>query len=99
MAFNPVKNYASYEAFDSTATRCLGLVERHAARFMRLGGSLPRETGGHHHRMMPEQRAAILAALIVTGGRNQAEIGQRNGGFSQAAVYRVWRKHLDTLAS
>jgi DNA-binding NarL/FixJ family response regulator len=74
---------------DTTASRCLDLIARHAPRLMRIGGgSLPQEKPPctDEHRMTPERIQAALA--LVGQGLSATQIAERVGS-TQSAVRKA----------
>jgi hypothetical protein len=78
---------------ETLASRCLGLIERNAPKYMRLGGygGLSIDGSEHYKRMTPETREQMEAKLRATNSTDHVRIGMECGGFSPSAVSRVWR--------
>jgi transposase-like protein len=80
-------------ADDSTASRCLGLIERHAARMMRTGGGgIAREAASqiHTYRITADKKARALE-LSTTGLYSATEIAAMVGS-TQSTISKFLRK-------
>lgn len=85
--------FADISHDESTAVRCLNLIERHAARFIGFGGGgLSQECPVNRRTLTSRDRADIRRRLLETGGRQQAQIGRDFGGFSQRTVHKIWKE-------
>lgn len=77
---------------ESTAVRCIELVERYAAYFMRSGGGgLSESCPSFGKRLTPAQRGRIQADLRRLGDGAQYRIAKRHG-VSQGTVSKIRQK-------
>jgi hypothetical protein len=77
---------------ESTAVRCIELVERYAAYFMRTGGGrLAQEYAGGGRRLTDAHRAAIKRDLAASNGEYQYRIAKKRG-VAQGTVCKIWQK-------
>jgi hypothetical protein len=87
------RTFADISNDESVAARCLGLIERHAHRFMIAGGGgTSRECANNRRKITDFERAEIRKRLLETNGNHQAEIGHECGGISQTTVSKIWRQ-------
>lgn len=85
--------FADISHDESTAVRCINLVERCAAKFMRTGGGyLSGEYAARYRKIKEWQRRGIRRRLLETNGNHQAEIGREFGCVSQASVHKIWKE-------
>ncbi len=77
---------------ESTAVRCIELVERYAKHFMLCGGGgTTRECANNRRKITEWERDEIRRRLLETNGNHQAQIGHEVGGISQTTVHKIWR--------
>ena len=82
---------------ESTAVRCIELVERYAKHFMRIGGGgLSESNMNFGKRLTPAQRGRIQADLRKLGDGAQYRIAKRHG-VSQGTVSKI-RQKMTALA-
>jgi DNA invertase Pin-like site-specific DNA recombinase len=87
---NTTQYYQQLET-ESTASRCLALIERHAARFMRIGGGSLSCSDTQVARKpkvdTPREKVTAIYALIAEGKLSTMQIA-RTVGVSYSVVHR-----------
>ena len=75
---------------ESTASRCLSLIERNAAKFIRMGGSPTHESGVREMPdLTPKDRAEIIA---VCRGDTTIRDVEKLMGWSETTIRKVLRE-------